>query len=52
MGIWRAIDAGMVTMTEVKTGIVTLADIQRITAFLDFKSDFEYNVSEKLKNKK
>nr|DAI17719.1 MAG TPA: hypothetical protein [Caudoviricetes sp.] len=52
MGVWRAIESGMVTMSEVKSGIVTLADIQRITAYLDLKADFEYNVQETLKDKK
>lgn len=41
----------MVTLTEVKDGTATLGDIQRITAYLDMKSDVEYNAMEKAKNK-
>lgn len=32
----------MVTLAEVKDGTATLGDIQRITAYLDMKSDVEY----------
>lgn len=32
----------MVTLSEVKNGTAKLGDIQRITAYLDMKSDVEY----------
>ena len=32
----------MVTMTELKSGLVTLADLVGMTHYLDMKSDIEY----------
>ena len=40
--IYRCIDSGMVTMTEVKSGAVSLADLAGITHYLDMKADIEY----------
>lgn len=33
--------AGLVTMTEVKAGVVTLVDLLKMQALLDMKSDIE-----------
>lgn len=40
--IYRVLDAGMVTMTELKSGMVTLTDLVGMTHYLDMKSDIEY----------
>lgn len=40
--IYRVLDAGMVTMTELKSGTVSLADIVGMTHYLDMKADIEY----------
>ncbi len=40
--IYRVLDAGMVTMTELKSGLVTLSDLVGMTHYLDMKSDIEY----------
>lgn len=40
--IYRVLDAGMVTMTELKSGMVTLSDLVGMTHYLDMKSDIEY----------
>lgn len=40
--VWRPVVAGVITMTEVKTGLVTLVDLLKINALLDMKADIEY----------
>lgn len=40
--IYHVLDAGMVTMTELKSGLVTLADLVGMTHYLDMKNDIEY----------
>lgn len=40
--IYRVLDAGMVTMTELKSGAVNLTDIVGMTHYLDMKADIEY----------
>ena len=37
--IYRVLDAGMVTMTELKSGAVNLTDIVGMTHYLDMKVD-------------
>lgn len=49
--IYRAIDAGMVTMRDVVDGVVTLADLVTITHYLDMKQDIEYAVSKENEGK-
>lgn len=36
--IWRPVLAGKVTLTEVKTGVVDLADLLTINCLLDFEA--------------
>ena len=50
--IYRAIDSGMVTLTEVKNGDVTIAELVRIAQYLDMKSDIEYANTPKTKARK
>lgn len=38
-------------MTEVKNGTISLSDILRIGAFLDMRSDIEYNEQNKSKGR-
>ena len=45
--IYRAIDAGMVTMRDVVDGVVTLADLVTVNHYLDMKQDIEYYANEK-----
>ena len=49
--IYRAIDAGMVTMRDVVDGAVTLADIVAVNHYLDMKQDIEYAVSKENEGK-
>lgn len=39
--IWRPILAKIVSLEEVKKGVYTLVDLQKINALLDMKSDVE-----------
>ena len=45
--IYRAINSGMVSMAEVKSGAVTLRDIVRICAYLDMATDIELKAQQK-----
>lgn len=47
MFIWRPVIAKVVSLQDVKTGVVTLADLVKINAILDMKSDMEYYFSKK-----
>ena len=49
--IYRAIDAGMVTMRDVVDGVVTLADIVAVNHYLDMKQDIEYAVTKESEGK-
>lgn len=40
--IWRPILAKIVNLDDVKSGRVTLADLQKICALMDMQSDIEY----------
>ena len=40
----------MITFSDVKNGVVTLADIVQINKYLDMKQDIEYMVTEESKN--
>ena len=48
--IYRTIDAGMVNMTDVLNGNISLAEIVRVNHYLDMKQDIEFMVSEEAKN--
>jgi uncharacterized ParB-like nuclease family protein len=50
--IWRPINAGKVTLTEVKTGVATVEDLQKINALLDMQSDVDAAHYEAMKDKK
>lgn len=41
--IYRAIESGMVSFTEVRDGSVSLCDLVGINTYLDMRSDIEYN---------
>lgn len=41
MLVWRPVTAGLISMTEVKSGVVSLVDLLKINAILDMKSDIE-----------
>ena len=45
--IYRVIDSGMVTLPDVTSGRVTLAELAEANHYLDMKSDIEYNAAEK-----
>ena len=49
--IYRAIDAGMVTMRDVVDGVVTLADLVTVNHYLDMKQDIEYAVTKESESK-
>lgn len=38
----RAIDTGMTTMAEVKSGAVSIVDLQHIIAYQEMLNDIEY----------
>lgn len=44
--MWRPVLAGLVTMTEVKLGLVNLVDLLKINALLDMKRDTEIYYSQ------
>jgi hypothetical protein len=44
--IYRTIDAGMVNMTDVLNGNISLAEIVRVNLYLDMKQDIEFMASE------
>ena len=41
MVVYRPLMAGLVTWTEIKSGVVTLYELQKMVALLDMKSDTE-----------
>ena len=45
MLIFRPVLARVVSMAEVNAGLVTLADLVKINALLDMKSDIEYHLA-------
>lgn len=45
--IYRAIESGMVSLVDVTSGRVSLADIVGVNHYLDMRSDIEYMVNEK-----
>ncbi len=45
--IYRAIESGMVSLTDVKSGKATLADLVEINHYLDMRSDIEYMAQER-----
>lgn len=47
MFIYQAIDSGMVSFLDVKTGAVSLADLIDIYTYITIKSDIEYNEMKK-----
>lgn len=47
--IYRTIDAGMVNMTDVLNGNISLAEIVRVNHYLDMKQDIEFMASEEAK---
>lgn len=47
MIVWRPLLAKVVSLQDVKTGVVTLVDLVKINALLDMKSDTEYYLSKK-----
>lgn len=49
--IYRAIDSGMVSLSDVKAGRVNLADIAEVNHYLDMKSDIENYANEKAMKK-
>ena len=49
--IYRAIDAGMVTMRDVVDGAVKMADIGAVYHYLDMKQDNEYAKSKENEGK-
>ena len=49
--IYRAIDSGMVSLPDVTSGRVTLAEIAEVNHYLDMKSDIEYYANEKAMKK-
>lgn len=50
--VYRAIDAGLVTMRDVVDGVVTLADLVTVNHYLDMKQDIEYAISEESKKRR
>lgn len=52
MFIYKVVDSGMVSLTEVKNGDVTIAELVRISQYLDMKSDIEYANMPKTKARK
>jgi hypothetical protein len=44
--IYRTIDAGMVSMTDVLNGNITLSEIVRVNHYLDMKQDIEFMANE------
>ena len=51
MFIYRAIDGGMMTLPDVTSGRVTLAEIAEANHYLDMKADIEYYANEKAMKK-
>ena len=49
--IYRAIDSGMVSLPDVTSGRVTLAEIAEVNHYLDMKNDIEYYANEKAMKK-
>lgn len=49
--IYRAIDSGMISLPDVTSGRVTLAEIAEINHYLDMKSDIENYANEKAMKK-
>ena len=49
--IWRVIDSGMVSLTDVTSGKVTLAELAEAGHYLDMKSDIEYDAMETARKK-
>lgn len=47
MIVWRPLLAKVVSLQDVKTGVVTLVDLVKINALLDMKSDTEYYLSKR-----
>lgn len=45
--IYRAIDSGMVSLVDVNSGMVTLAELVEVNHYLNMKSDIEYMANEK-----
>lgn len=43
--IWRPVIAKIISVQELKTGVVTLVDLVKINALLDMKADIEYKMS-------
>ena len=49
--IYRAIDSGMITLPDVTSGRVTLAEIAEVNHYLDMKQDIEYAVTKESEGK-
>jgi hypothetical protein len=47
--IWRPIIAGKVSLSEVKSGVATIEDLQVINAILDMQTDLEASQYEAVK---
>lgn len=47
--IWRPILAGKCRLEEVKSGVYTLVDLQKINALLDMQSDIQQQAIEDAK---
>lgn len=52
MFIYKVVDSGMVSFTEVKNGNITIAELAKIAQYLAMKSDIEYANMPKTKARK
>jgi len=49
--VWRPIMEGLVTVAEVKSGVVDIIDIMKLNALIDMKAAHEQHESEKARAK-
>jgi hypothetical protein len=50
--IYRAIDSGMISLPDVTSGRVSLAEIAEINHYLDMKFDVEHHMAEKARRER